>query len=285
MDAGPTCPQQRHYDDGGDDDEQRRRPARQAALQRDEERDRRGAEQQRRHVGCGQRHDHVSDAFEEIAGDARDAEQLRQLGRRDIESGAGFEPGQDRIGDEIRGIGQADRAAGDADDTNRQSQCRGERNVARGVAAAKRRDARCDHDGQCRCRSDGELPAGAENRVGNAGHEIAIEAGDRRQLGEGGVSQRFRNDECGQRKSGHDVEADTVGAKRRYPGGGWYPSRPAIAIWHVRALRPCDALTMNSGGRFDNGRSSDRYEPNSPARAVRLGIGGSSGRLSQCCDN
>ena len=55
------------------------------------------------------------EALEEIARHALDSEQLRQLGRGNVEGGAGLEAGQDEFEKEVRDIGKADEPAANAE--------------------------------------------------------------------------------------------------------------------------------------------------------------------------
>ena len=114
-------------------------------------------------MGRRQLPDDMGDPPEKIASDALDSKQFWQLRRGDVEAGAGLKAGEDRIGNEIGCIGEADAAAGNADNTDDQRQCRGKTERTRDIAGAERGDAGCNYDRQRRSRPDGELAAGAED--------------------------------------------------------------------------------------------------------------------------
>ena len=95
----------------------------------------------------------------------------------------------------MRSNGEADVAAGNADDADHQRNCRREGQGPRKIAVGHGHDAGGNHERHCRCRSDRQLAARSKYRVGNSRHEIAIEAGDRRKLRQRRVGEGLRNDE------------------------------------------------------------------------------------------
>jgi hypothetical protein len=147
----------------------------------------------------------MNQAREEIAATSFEAQELGQLRRGDIEGRARLEARQDGIGKEIGKVGQTEEAAanGDRADHERDGGCQGGR--ARRIAAVEGGDAGSHGERQGRGGSHRQLPTGSKHGIGEAGGEVAIEAGYRRQAGQRGVGQRFGDDEGGQRQAGNAV--------------------------------------------------------------------------------
>jgi len=128
------------------------------------------------------------------------------------------------VGNEVGGVGKPNKSPCNAYHPHHQRHCRSDRNGSGGIIALHHRNARCDHDGKRRGRTDRKLSTGAEQRVDNAGDEITKKAGDGWKIGERRVGERFRDDERGQRQARDQVEAKPSCGVRREPAQGIQPT-------------------------------------------------------------
>ncbi len=187
--------------------------------------------------------DDMPNALEKISTDALDAEQFRQLRRCDVKRGTRLESDQNGVRDKIGCIGEAHIAAGNADDANHQRDRRRQGQGPRKIAVCHHHDAGGDYERHCRRRSDCQLAARSKYRVGNSSNEIAIEAGDRRELRQGRVGEGLRDDEGRERQPGDQVETHALPRVRADPAKRRRPGKIRLEnclVIHVRA--PFDAL-------------------------------------------
>src|SRR4029077_6550562 len=106
VDASVRQMENSHRENGGNDDNERCWTAGESRLKTYKETD--GGEADRKGQKVSPRHgrDDVEDTFEEIAAHAFNAEQLGELGRRDVERCSRFKSDQDRVGNEVGGVGK-----------------------------------------------------------------------------------------------------------------------------------------------------------------------------------
>lgn len=151
----------------------------------------------------------------------------------------------------MRSNGEADVAAGNADDGDHQRNCRREGQGPRKIAVGHGHDAGGNHERHCRCRSDRQLAARSKYRVGNSRHEIAIEAGDRRKLRQRRVGEGLRNDEGRKRQPGDQVEAHALPRVRADPVGRRKPSKTCIVCLFTHAASPINPRLLAASDIFN----------------------------------
>jgi hypothetical protein len=128
-------------------------------------------------------------ALEEVAAGAFEAQELGQLGGGDIEGRPRLEARHDRIGEEVGKVGQAKETAADGNHADQEGDGSRQRGRPRRIAGSEGGYARGDGERQGRGRPHRQLAAGSKHGIGEAGGEVAIEAGYRRQAGQRGIGQ------------------------------------------------------------------------------------------------
>ena len=181
------------HDDRGDDHEQRDRARGRVLLAEQQHGDGHESERQHHEVGVAELRAEDPHALEEMLAAALDAEQLRQLRHRDGQRRAGLEAEQHRLADEVDQRRQAQRPGDHADQRDHHRGQQRDLGGALRIAGRHGGERGSDQHGDRRGRPDGELSRGAEQRVGESGDHVAIDAEVRGQSGERGVGERHRN--------------------------------------------------------------------------------------------
>ena len=149
-------------------------------------------------------------AGEKIAAASFQAQKLGQLRGGDVEGRARLEARDDRIGEEIGQVGEAQEAAANGDHADHESEGGGQGRRPHRITAVEEGDA--GGNGQCQCRRGAhrQLPAGAKHGVRQTRGKVTIKAGYRRQAGQRGIGQRFGDHEGGQRQTGNAVRTQPL---------------------------------------------------------------------------
>ena len=170
-------------------------------------------DEQRRHTdganGNGQqvRFVEAADEFhnlpEELVALKLDAEHLAQLAADDDQRRADDVADQHRLGQEVGDEAQPRDPGEQRDDADEECEQRGERSIARSIAAGQRRNGGCRHDRGRRLRSHDDLFGGAKQRIHHHGAERDIQSCDGSDPGEVAVGH-CRGHEHRKHRDGHD---------------------------------------------------------------------------------
>ena len=177
-------PRERHQRDRGRDHDQHDGASAQQALAEHEHAERAETEQQRGKVDRAELADELRDAREEVVAGGRDAKEFRELRRSDHERRADLEAHQHRLGDELHDAAQPEEPGERGDRGHEQRREGGVRGVALGIARGERPERRSHQHRDRRSWTDRELARAAEERVGGAAEQVAVEARLRWQSGE-----------------------------------------------------------------------------------------------------
>ena len=146
--------------DAGDHHEEGNRSILEPQLAGDEHRQRGGADNQRRLVRVAEMPEEIRRAFPEVPVRPLEAEQLRQLRAREIESQSRLETDQHRLGEEVDGRTRAHQPREERDGRHHDGEARRQRGVPRRIARAQFAHRRGDQERQRRGdRDDGVLRA------------------------------------------------------------------------------------------------------------------------------
>ena len=115
------------------------------------------------------------DAGKEVLAAARHTEEFRQLRHGDAERGPGFKPHQNCFADEIDQGAQPQRPRQHTHTGDQQGRESGDARPAHGITTSHARHGHTDEQGDCRRRTDGQLPRGAEQSIQHTAEQIPID--------------------------------------------------------------------------------------------------------------
>ena len=212
-DAGGFEIQKPRRDNARDDDEKRDRPVLQPELAGDERGEGDAADQQRGRMRVSQMPEEVGRALPEIAMRSLEPEELGQLRARQVERQARLETDQDGFGEEADRVSGADQPGDEGDRGHHERHARGERGVARRVAAAQLADRCADEQRQRRGDGDDRVAGAAEQPEDETREQTRVESRFRCQARERRVA-----DSCGQQVRGERQAGDEVRPEPRRAG-------------------------------------------------------------------
>ena len=147
--------------------------------------------------------DQAGQLAEEPGAAAFNAQQLGQLADADDQSEAGDKAGEHRAREEVGDEPGAREPGHQQQHADEQREQGGESDEAAAVAERERRDGGRRVRGDRRARPDGQLSAGAEDRIGEQRRQGGEQAGRRRHAGERGIGDAL-GDEHGPHGSRRD---------------------------------------------------------------------------------
>ena len=231
--ATPCSSRPKHCD-GGDaehDGDQHRRHLRREGPEREDQRQRHDADDQRRQTGVVELAHQLRELAEEAGAAALDSEQLRELADGDDQGEAGHEAGQHRAREEVGDEPGAREAGGEQQRADEQGEQRREGDEAAAVAEGERRDGGRRVRRDRRARPDRQLPAGAQDGVGEQRRQRGEEPGLGRHTGERGVRHALRHEHGPHRRRRDQVRAQPAALVVRQPVADgqrrWFQPVPA----------------------------------------------------------
>ena len=165
------------------------------------------------------------------------AEQARQLGHRDGQSGTGFEPHKDAVTDQLDESAEPQCPGEQTKDRHRESREAGDLDIALRIACRHRSHRPGDHERNGGGRSDRQLARRSEQRVSEPAQEVAVHADLWRQSGKRRISQRHRDRVGGYRHTGNDVVRQPGSLVFQQPAGRWKVPNPCGSTRAIRRIR------------------------------------------------
>ena len=151
--------------------------------------------------------------LEELIALQLDAEHLAQLAADDDQRRAEDVADEHRLGQEVGDESQLRDPGEQRHDADEEREQRGERRIARGIAAGQRRHGGGRHDGGRRLGSHNDLLGGAEQRIHHHGAERHIQSRDRCDPGEIAEGHRRGHEHRKHRDGDDEFGAEQGGAE------------------------------------------------------------------------